>query len=182
MRSYRSAIDQTAAASRRGPGRRDNSRTLTRIIVVSLILLLQGWLLSGWYHFGWVVWNQDRQSFSSLGLEIASGGVSVYNIADKSGLSGWSGPPPGWVWKPAHGAPRWKFWFHCADTSAGLITKWSWFIPLWIFLPLCAVIYKVFSNQARSVDACPCGYSRAGLRNSAPCPECGAADPAGEDR
>ncbi len=132
------------------------------------------WLFSGWYNVRWDIRRFHSGGVSSLGLEISEGGLRLHRWADRQGMSGWLGFH-GWRWGRIQDAPRWKVWFGYRDRwTSQILSAREWFCPLWaplfLFGPPTVVLWRRVRVRP---GCCPCGYPRAGLAESASCPECG---------
>jgi hypothetical protein len=147
---------------------------LGRTGILVCAVLVCAWLLSGWYYIRREAQYgvRDRHLF---GLGLSEGGLSVQTMVDKGGLSGFPGPLPGWKCGRVPGAPRWRVWFEYREVLPGpIITARVTFIPLWV--PLIAVglpMVPLWRRRRARPGHCACGYSRTGIVEDAPSPECG---------
>lgn len=153
----------------------------TSVVICAIALL--AWVFSGWYYVRWGATSYDSQGFFWLRVEVSDGGLRMNRMVDKQGMSG-AILPTGWEWGRKSGSPRWLGWFGYRDTSAGtfLIGR-ELFVPLWVPFVVCLLPTSMFRRR-RPIGRgrCPCGYSRAGLLEDAPCPECGRAFIHDDDR
>ena len=137
--------------------------------------LALGWVLSGWYKGKWIGSHYTGRGVYSLGLEISEGGLRMHWWGDGQGMSGAIGFFDGSSWGRIQGAPSWHLWFEHEDVlGRGPVTHHLWFVPLWAPLLLCGPPTVVLWRR-RCIRAgfCSCVYARAGLPESAACPECG---------
>jgi len=150
-------------------------RALKRIGCFACLVLSIAWAASCLWHIQYGIRRSTPGGFAWMAVHLGEGGIELESWADPRALSG-VGVIDGWWYGAAHRPPYWGFRFHSADLKSSFLTGWSLFVPFWVPLLVCGIPTAVLWRRTRgATGCCPCGYPRAGLREGAPCPECGRA-------
>lgn len=178
--AYQRAIDlktaQRNTAEARRPSKVDVRRRIVvrlRIVVVAWLILAMAWIIAGVGQTGVLVSNTRL----SIGVRLYRGGVDVkVDILEgeqsKYWRATWFSPiqaerrsRPMWLWKPQ---------MEVIVSPTG--RRYRVMMPLWlVMIPSTVLVAWCGLTRSRRTGEClGCGYSRVGLPDSVPCPECGA--------
>lgn len=129
-------------------------------------LLCVAWLLSRW-------WDVCYAHASGWAVQVGGNTIGAMT-AENTGAPYW--PAQGWYVRDVNWPVRWWVYFNRAGR------EWVLAIPLWmptlLTATVTAVAWRLDALARRKVRAgmcTQCGYSLAGLKAGAVCPECGAA-------
>ena len=139
---------------------------------LSLVVLCL-WFSSAWVSLRIDINNFGRNSQLWHSLSITEGRLVFSRVNDIMGMSGQIFPH-GVTLELVHKGPRWKFGFdHTVIPPTPLMTGWNFRFPLWALFIICVIPTLLFWRNRTRSGYCSCSYSRAGLADSSPCPECG---------
>jgi hypothetical protein len=148
--------------------RRSWRRALITACAAAAVLLAAAWAVSGWLEVR--VSRADSSGTRTVAIVLGRVEVAWWNmpVPENNGLWCKAVPWDGW---------RWRFAERTVATLG--VRSWTYWIPLWPAVLLAAVLalgVAWLDRRARAagVGRCGrCGYDRAGISPTSPCPECG---------
>lgn len=148
--------------------RRSRVRPLAKWAALAACVLTAAlWLPTG----SWCIWriNQARDGWAHV-VTVSQGTLGIKSVRDRS-ISAGSGRVM-WGWSSSGSMPRLWWPLRVGLSPAGAFELW---VPLWLPFAVVAMptIWLWWHDRRMRPGHCPCGYSLAGLKRGAPCPECG---------